>query len=104
MWRLVSNRSNSYGRFRFVHIIENTIFPAAQLPDRIHVLPGRYEPSHNLAVTSLSRWLMTQLYFNSVQDPRALVRAQTSEIISDVFRKCDFVQSQEIDSAHLRRF
>ena len=66
-----------------VHIVEYPVLPDAQLPNRLNMMPGRHQARDDLPIAGLPAWFLSQLYFNPIQDPGALVCAQPSEIFSD---------------------
>jgi hypothetical protein len=76
--RLVPNGSDNYRRFQLINIVENAIFADTEFPNRLDMLPRRKQACQNLAITTWPDRLMPQLYFDPIQYPGALVRAQTA--------------------------
>lgn len=79
----MSNCADDHSRFHLVHIVENPILPDAQLPNKIHMVPGRHQTHEDFPIPGLPGRLISQLYFNTIEDLRALARMKVAKIISD---------------------
>jgi hypothetical protein len=86
MWRLATNGADRHDFEWFVHVLENTKFTDAQLPDPVAMFPAWEELMQHLLVSSSSRRLMSELLTNGTHDSDTVEPSEVHQFGLCVFR------------------
>jgi len=85
----VSDRPNRDNGSHFIDIIEDTVLPNTQLPDRLFMLPRGNQAGDDLSIAGMARGFISQLRLNSVEDSCPLTSTQSAQIRAHAFSVYD---------------